>query len=68
MTKLIRIFATLALFISLLPIAAQDLAAPDWELQDSSGNTVRSSDFAGKPLVINFWENWCSYCKSYNQA
>jgi len=37
--------------------------APDFALQDYSGKTVRLSDFAGKPLVINSWAAWCPFCR-----
>ena len=25
---------------------------------------MKLSDFKGKPVVLNFWTSWCSYCKS----
>lgn len=37
--------------------------APDFKVYDASGNTVRLSDFKGKPVVLNFWASWCYYCK-----
>jgi len=38
--------------------------APDFEVIDSDGKTVRLSDFFGKPIVLNFWASWCPPCKS----
>ncbi len=38
-------------------------AAPDFTVTDYDGNTVRLSDFKGKPVVLNFWATWCYYCK-----
>lgn len=38
-------------------------SAPNFELQDYNGNTVRLSDFANKPLIINSWAAWCPFCK-----
>ena len=34
-------------------------AAPDFALPDLDGNTVRLSDFSGRPVVLNFWATWC---------
>ena len=31
---------------------------------DANGNTVKLSDFRGKPVVLNFWATWCYYCKT----
>ncbi|MBQ9985971.1 MAG: TlpA family protein disulfide reductase [Oscillospiraceae bacterium] len=38
--------------------------APDFEVVDENGNTVRLSDFFGKPIVLNFWASWCPPCKA----
>ena len=38
--------------------------APDFTVLDYNGNEVNLSDFAGKPIVLNFWATWCYYCKA----
>jgi len=38
------------------------IMAPDFELKDLDGNTVKLSDYRGKIVILNFWAVWCQYC------
>lgn len=42
---------------------ADEYAAPDFTVLDENGETVKLSDYFGKPIVLNFWASWCYYCK-----
>ena len=43
--------------------AVQRVEAPDFTVFDENGEAVTLSSLEGKPVVINFWTSWCTYCK-----
>ncbi len=45
------------------PRSVVNFAAPDFELPLIDGVTLVSpSDYAGRPLFLNFWATWCAPC------
>ena len=37
--------------------------ATDFQLKGLDGKVHQLSQHRGKPVVLNFWETWCRYCK-----
>ena len=36
--------------------------APDFTLASIDGELLSLSDYAGRPVIINFWASWCPSC------
>jgi peroxiredoxin len=39
-------------------------AAPDFELTNLEGETVKLSDYQGKKVILNLWATWCPPCQA----
>jgi len=41
----------------------KEFKAPDFELKNTTGDTVKLSDYKGKVILIDFWGTWCPPCR-----
>lgn len=69
-TWIVPIIVTACLCTALIAIAVvmsfenerSQNAAPSFTVVDARGRSVELSSIRNKPVVVNFWATWCTYC------
>ena len=64
MTLLRIVLATSLITFYFASVLGQETKAPQFELRDVNGRTVRLRDYRGKVVLINFWATWCPPCRA----